>query len=184
MNICGINRDYMPGCKQTGGVKNVWLINWERTEFDKGDADIITSVSSVANPTDPITRYYIGQKAEWSGLTGSGVYNDENDTVYVEDQLSVKLSGWLAQDRQFFSSLRRGSFMAIVESNSGTMYIAGLEIPGHATEDTNGTGTSMEDRVGGTITLTFKSTDGAYILDADCFTNDFADYVAPAPVIS
>jgi len=74
--------------------------------------------------------------------------------------------------RNTLNALSKAPLFAIVKSNAGNWYFLGLESAGRATEGAATVGVSMGDMNGGTITIQFKSIDGAYLIDSTLIGTD------------
>jgi hypothetical protein len=172
---CEINSGYRIGCTGIGGIKEVFIGNWEKFNitYDAGGLNIIETIESDATPANPITIYRVEQKAEWAGLNGTGVHNIENDTFHASDVLVIKASILDAETLAFLKNLKRTNSFAIVRSNLDQLYFLGADIPGRSIESTQSLGTSFEDMNGGTVNLEFKSADGMVILSENAFSTEF-----------
>jgi hypothetical protein len=157
---CIIDNGYALGCASVGGVEKVWLGTWADASTYTMDADnIITAVTSAS------TVYLFEQDMEYAGLNQTGVFTRENGTVHYESVLSVKFTNLDADLRNTVLALGKAPVVAIVKSNAGLYYIAGVETAGRATEGTASLGVAMADLNGATLSFTFKSQNGVYLIN-------------------
>ena len=164
---CIIDNGYVLSCSSIGGVEKVYLGNWSAdASFAVDLNDIITGATSAS------TVYSFEMDIEYGGLEQNAVPNRENGTNHLETLLSLKFIDLDASLRNTMNALMRAPLYAVVKSNSGNFYLAGLESAGRMTEGTVSLGTSMEDMNGGTATITWKSKNGVYLMDGSVLGTD------------
>lgn len=157
---CIINQGYQLGCSTIGGVEKVWIGTYSANSTYAFDADnIITGVTS------GVTVYLMEQDIEFAGLNQTGNFSRENGTVFYETALSVKFIELDADLRNLMIALGRAPIFAVVKSNAGEYYACGVESAGRATEGVGSVGTAQSDMNGVTFTFTWRSANGAFLLD-------------------
>ena len=112
------------------------------------------------------------QDIEYAGLTQPIQVNRENGTVHVETVLTVKFIELDFALRNLVVALSRAPIYAVVESNSGQYYILGVESAGRISEGSADLGTAFGDMNGATLTFTFKSKNGIFLLDENILGTD------------
>lgn len=165
-NNCKIEAGYENGCASVGGVERIFLATFDKDiEWEVGATN--STVTGVTASNQPVF-YEFSQDAEYAGLTQPGFFNPENGTVYYETDITLKFSTGLTADlRNTIIALGRAPLVAIVKSVAGLYYIAGVEVPGRASEGQSSVGTALGDMNGATLTIKFKSQNGVYILDPE-----------------
>ena len=157
---CIIDNGYALGCASVGGVEKVWIGTWS------ADATYTMNVdNTITGVTSASTVYLFEQDMEYAGLNQTGVFTRENGTVHYESVLSVKFTNLDADLRNTVLALGKAPIVAIVKSNAGLYYIAGVETAGRATEGAASLGVAMADLNGATLSFTFKSQNGVYLID-------------------
>jgi hypothetical protein len=163
---CIIDNGYTLGCNTIGGVEKVWIGGYDADSTYAYDADgVITGVTSGA------TVYLFEQDMEFAGLVQTGQFSRENGTVFYESVLSTKFTNLDADLRNTILALGKAPVVAIAKSNAGLYYFLGVETAGRATEGTASLGVSMGDMNGATLSFTWRSANGAYLLDAAVIGN-------------
>lgn len=158
---CIIDDGYTLGCSSIGGVEKVWIGTYDADSTYTFDANnVITGVTSGA------TVYLMEQDIEYAGLNQTGNFSRENGTVFYETALSVKFIELDADLRNLMIALGRAPIFAVVKSNAGHYYACGVESAGRATEGMGSVGIAQGDMNGVTFTFTFKSPNGAFLLNS------------------
>jgi hypothetical protein len=157
---CIIDDGYALGCASVGGVDRVWIGNWTSDMSYTFDAtDVITGVTSAS------TVYVFEQDIEYAGVNQNGVFNRANGTVHQESVLSIKMTDLTAELRNTALALAKAPVYAIVRANTGRYFTLGVESAGRATESALTLGVAMEDMNGASLSFTFKSQNGIYLID-------------------
>ena len=157
---CIIDSGYTLGCQSIGGVEKVWIGTYSSDATYALDADNVITGATSAN-----TVYNIDQDIEYSGLEQTAQFNRENGTVFYESTLSVKFLQLDKDLRNLILNLGKAPVYAVVKSNAGHYYLLGLETAGRATEGTASLGVALGDMNGANLSFTFKSQNGAYLMD-------------------
>lgn len=180
---CIIENGYALGCQGTGGVKRVYLGNYDPEIGWVVDANGVIS----AAPTTPSAEVYrFDQFAETAEFVQNGIYGD-NRTKGIESKLTIKLDHFDAQLTNQYRALTKAYLFAIVESEEGDFVLLGKDSPGAATEDNSGFGVEYTDMNGVEITFTWRSKDGAFPIDGVALLTDLGgtgidvNPSAPAP---
>jgi hypothetical protein len=165
---CNLQSGYQLGCSSVGGVEKVWIGEWTDigTGFTIDSCGIITGIT-----TTGITVYEFEQDIEFAGLSQTGQFSRENGTVFYESALSIKLIGLDCNVRNNLIELGRAPLLAVIKSNAGDYYLLGLESNGRATEAEASLGTALGDMNGLSLTITWKSANGAYLLSGSVLGN-------------
>jgi hypothetical protein len=157
---CVIDNGYTLGCSSVGGVEKVWVGTYDAdTAYSLDSDNIITGVTSGQ------TVYLFEQDIEYAGLEQNGVFERGNGTVHYESILSVKFIDLDATLRNTALALGKAPIVAVVKSNSGNFYLLGKETAGRATEGNLSLGVALSDMNGANFSFTFKSQDGAFLID-------------------
>lgn len=165
---CIINNGYTLQCASIGGVEEVLI-----GTFDDAISYVLDADNVVTGASAPQTLYKMEQDAEFAGLTQNGVFTRENGSVHYESVLSMKFIDYDKDLRNTILALGRAPIVAVIKSNSGKYYLLGLETPGRATAGTSGVNVNYSDLDGATLEVTFKSANGAYLVDASTIGVDF-----------
>jgi hypothetical protein len=167
---CELTNGYQLGCNIIGGVERVWIGTYE------ADSTYILGTGSNENivvaATNGPTVYLFEQDIEFAGLEQTGQYSRENGTVHYESVLSVKFIHLTNDLRNTLIALGRAPLVAVVKSNAGEYYILGVETPGRVTEGVASLGVAMGDMNGADLSVTWKSQDGAYLLEPSVLGTD------------
>lgn len=158
---CIIDNGFTLGCNSIGGVEKVYLGTYTADASYTLDAsNIITGVTSGG------TVYLYEQDIEFAGLEQTGQFSRENGTVFYESVLSTKFIELDADLRNSILALGKAPVFAVVKSNAGAYYLLGVESAGRATEGTASLGVAQGDMNGATLSFTWKSQNGAFLMDA------------------
>lgn len=158
---CNLTDGFVLGCSSIGGVELVYIGEWVDGVVVTQDAcGIITGIT-----TTGLTVYNFQQDIEYAGLTQAGNYSRENGTVFFQSDLSIKMIGLDCNLRNTMIELGRAPLFACIKSNAGDWYYLGLESSGRATAGDASLGTLLGDMNGLTQTITWKSANGAYLMD-------------------
>lgn len=159
---CNLTDGYVLGCSSIGGLEKVYIGEYvENVSVTQDSCGIITGIT-----TTGITVYQFEQDIEHAGLAQTGNFDRNNGTVFYDSNLSIKLIGLDCNVRNRLVELGRAPLMAIAKSNAGDWYALGLlDTAGRANASEAGTGTALGDMNGLSITLNFKSANGAYLID-------------------
>lgn len=157
---CIIDNGYTLGCNTVGGVEKVWIGTWDADQAYTYDADnVITGITS------GITIYLMEQDMEFAGMNQTGNFSRENGTVFYESVLSVKFIELTADLRNLVIALGRAPIFAVIKSNAGEYYAAGVESAGRATSGVASLGIAQGDLNGATFEITWRSPNGIFLLD-------------------
>lgn len=157
---CTLDSGFVLSCNTIGGIQKVWLGTWSADATYAYDANnVVTGVTSAT------TVYAIEQDLEFAGLTQTGNFSRENGTVFYQSDLALKFVHLDADLRNLINALGRAPLYAVVQSNSGEYFILGVESSGRATAGDSSLGTLLGDLNGSTLTLTWKSANGAFLIN-------------------
>ena len=158
---CTLNDGYVLGCSSIGGVEKVWIGEWvDNVQVAQDSCGTITGIT-----TTGLTVYSFEQDIEHAGLVQTGNYSRENGTVFYESALSIKLIGLDCNVRNRMVELGRAPLFAVVKSNAGDYYYLGLESSGRASAGDASVGTLLSDMNGLNQTISWKSANGAFLIN-------------------
>lgn len=163
---CIIDNGFALGCNSIGGIEKVYIGTYSAATYTYDATNIVTGV------TGADTVYLFEQDIEFAGLEQTGQFSRENGTVFYESVLSTKFIELDAALRNTILALGKAPVYAVVKSNAGAYYILGVESAGRATEGTASLGVAQGDMNGATLSFTFKSQNGAYLLDSAVLGTD------------
>lgn len=156
---CLINAGRVLGCNTIAGVEKIWVANYSsNTMATFGSANLITAMTNA-----PADFYLLEQDVEFGGLNQTGVYS--NNSVSFETSVAMKFIDMDAQLIQLVDQLSKAKIVALIKSNSGKYFFAGLEFPGRASAGDLSLGVALGDMNGANITIMFKSKNGVYEID-------------------
>jgi hypothetical protein len=156
---CLINGGRVLGCQTVAGVEKIWVANYSAlTTASFGTANIIDGLTNA-----PADFYLLEQDVEFSGLNQVGVYS--NNSVSFESSVSMKFIDMDAALIQLVDQLSKAKIVALIKSNSGKYFFAGLEFPGRASAGDLSLGVALGDLNGANLTVMFKSKNGVYEID-------------------
>jgi len=160
---CTLDQGYVLGCSSIGGVEKVWVGEYvDGVNVSQDSCGIITAIT-----TSGLTVYPMEQDIEFAGLVQTGNYSRENGTVFYQSDLSMKFIGLDCNLRNLMIQLGRSPLFAVVKSNAGDFYYLGLESSGRSSAGDANLGVLLGDLNGLTQTITFKSANGAFLMDGD-----------------
>lgn len=170
---CVINNGINLGCATVGGIKTVYIGTFDPDVTYTIDADsIITALND--NPNS-VSVYNFQQDDEYAGVEQTTQVSRENGTVFLETVLSVKFIELDAALRNQALALSKAPIFAVVEANTGQHYLLGYENAGRLTEGALSLGTAFGDMNGATLSFTFKSQNGVYLMDSTVLNTGVAD---------
>lgn len=164
---CVIDNGFALGCNSIGGVEKVWIGTYDSDSTYTTDADnVVTAV------TNGGTVYLFEQDIEFAGLEQTGQFSRENGTVFFESVLTTKFIELDAALRNTVLALAKAPLFAVVKSNAGHYYLLGVESAGRATEGVASLGVAQGDMNGATLSFTWKSANGAYLMESSVLGTD------------
>jgi hypothetical protein len=157
---CILDSGFTLGCNSIGGIEKVWIGTYSALATYTFDADeVVTGATSTNNV------YLMEQDIEFAGLEQTGQFSRENGSVFYQSVLSVKFIELDKELRNLVLALGKAPVYAVVKSNAGHYYILGVESAGRATEGVASVGVAQGDLNGATLSFTFSSANGAYLMD-------------------
>jgi hypothetical protein len=159
---CNLTDGYVLGCSSIGGIEKIWLGEYvDNVTATYNACGTITGIT-----TTGLTVYSFEQDIEFAGLIQNGNYSRENGTVFYQSDLSLKLIGLDCNVRNRMVELGRSPLFAVVKSNAGDYYYLGLESSGRASAGAANTGTLLGDMNGLSMTISWKSANGAFLINS------------------
>ncbi len=145
-------------CKDSvGGLKNVYFIKSEESEWTLTDDEISTYTGSAS-----AYKYELkGNSTFEQTITSSR----ENGTVFYEQVLNLTLPKLSAADNKAIKLLTWDNPQVLVEDYNGNIFLVGLQNGADVTGGTIVTGGAMGDMSGYTLTLTAMEKIPANFLD-------------------
>tara|TARA_R110000765_G_scaffold84278_3_gene163168 strand:+ start:5155 stop:5715 length:561 start_codon:yes stop_codon:yes gene_type:complete len=169
MSNCNLNTGYVLGCAITGGIKNVYLGEFDAAQVFTPDANnVITTFTQNPNPaTGNVPGVFnMGQDTEYAGVEGAGTHSIENGTVFYETKVTLRFAGLSNELREVLMQLGKAPLYAVIESDNGEFYVLGNEKAGRASSSTATLGKAMGDFNGVDLEITFKSKDPIQLIDS------------------
>lgn len=158
---CNLTDGYILGCSSIGGVEKVWIGEYiDNVQIQQDSCGIITGIT-----TTGLTVFSFQQDIEHAGMAQTGNFSREAGTVYYDTNVSIKLIGLDCNVRNNLVELGRAPLYCVVLSNAGDYYYCGLTSAGRANSSEAGVGTALADMNGLSLTINFKSPDGALLID-------------------
>lgn len=146
-----------PAKEVVGGLKAVYIINFEDTNLDIQESTdsglTIKRINQLADSLAPVTAYKFDLKGN-SSYTENVQSSRENGTLAFEQVLELQLKRLTKESHKEIKALSFGRPHIIIEDYNGNLILAGRE---HGMEVTGGTivtGTAMTDMSGYTLTFT------------------------------
>lgn len=158
-----------------GGIKNIWLADWEADVATLTGAEGETAVEKLignkvtALKEDIIWTHYPMRKNTCS-MT-STLNNSTEGASYVTTELAMVFSKMETQKRIAIQALAIGQVMAVVEDSNGERWFLGADEPLTATAGSGETGTAKADSNRYSLTLTDESLGFPYPLAAEIELN-------------
>ena len=167
--LCNLQGGYQLGCSNLGGVEKIWIGEWASiTGFSQDACGIITGITAAS----PLEVYEFEQDIEHGGLVQTGNFSRENGTVWYSSVLSLKLITLDCNVRNRMIELGRSALFAVVKSNNGDFYFLGIESAGRASSAEASLGVALGDMSGLSISIEWRSGNGAYLLAPSVLGND------------
>ena len=148
--LAGISRDCLGN---NGGIKTVWLANYDKVSSLTESAGAITAVSM--DGTEKFNKYEFARNT--SSMSSNYAVNAENGTSYVETDLLMVFNRMDTAKRLEIVAMAQGLLVAIVEDNNGNKWYLGHDYPVTINAGDGLTGTARGDRNGYSVTLRDES---------------------------
>lgn len=148
--LSGITRDCMGN---NGGIKTVWLANYDDVASLTESAGAITAVSMATGKK--FSKYEFPRNT--SSMSSNYSVNAENGTSFVETDLLMVFSRMDTAKRLEIVAMAQGNLVAIVEDNNGNKWYLGHDFPVTINAGDGLTGTARGDRNGYSVTLRDES---------------------------
>jgi hypothetical protein len=158
---CNLNDGYLLGCSSIGGVQQVWIGEFiDGVQYTTDSCGIITGIT-----TTGLTAYQFEQELETAGLVQTGNYDRLQGTVFYDTQLTIKMFGLDCNVRNRLLELGRSPLYAVIKSQAGDYYYAGIETSGRASAGEANLGTLLSDMNGVSLTIQWKSGNGVFLIN-------------------
>lgn len=169
MADCIINSGiYELPCAQIGGINEVYIGTFDKDTKYTLDVDNVITAVLAGTPT----LYAFVQDSETAGLVQTPQFNRENLAMSMQSVLNIKSYGLDKDKRNQFLILAKAPVFALIKSNAGLWYLAGLENAGRATEGLAQLGMALLDHNGFTLSFTWNSQNGVFLV-SDAGVADF-----------
>lgn len=155
---------YNPCIANLGGIKNVWLAEWEEDAIVKDTEGKITLTDELASLKEGAKWYNFRMRKNVASMT-STLNNSTDGSSYVTTELALVFSRMDAAKRASIQALALDELMAVVEDSNGELWFLGADAPLVATAGAGETGTAMGDANRYTITLTDEAKQFPYRID-------------------
>lgn len=144
---------YNPCLANLGGIKNVWLAEWEEDALTRDEKGDVALVGELASLKEGFSWYNFKMRKNVASMT-STLNNSTDGASYVTTELALVFSRMDAAKRASIQALALDELMAVVEDSNGELWLLGADAPLTATAGAGETGTAMGDANRYTITLT------------------------------
>lgn len=148
--LSGITRDCLGN---NGGIKTVWLANYDDVTSVTESSGAITAVSMATSKK--FKKYEFPRNT--SSMSSNYSVNAENGTSYVETDLLMVFTRMDTAKRLEIVAMAQGLLVAIVEDNNGNKWYLGHDYPVTLNAGDGLTGTARGDRNGYSVTLRDES---------------------------
>jgi hypothetical protein len=157
---CSLNTGRALQCQTIGGVQEVYLGTWSGgTQFTYDADNVITGITSVNEV------YHMEMDIEFSGLEQEMTASRENGTIFYNTNLTLKFLELDKDLRNLLIDLGRSPLFAVIKSNAGHYYFAGVESAGRAESGTASLGVALGDHNGASFVINWKSGNGVYLME-------------------
>jgi len=156
---CTLSSGRTEPCKDVvGGLKNVYIINFEAQHYsptdDSSDSSLeIKGLSRVGKSANDVQAYKFELKGN-SSYTENLQASRENGTLAFEQVLELQLKKLTKDSHKEIKALSFGRPHIVVEDYNGNLFLTGREHGMEVTGGTIATGTAMTDMSGYTLTFT------------------------------
>lgn len=187
---CTIGSGRTEPCKDVvGGLKNVYIINFESSNYDPTDdsADSsleIKGLSRVGTSGAALVDAYKFQLKGNSSYTENLQASRENGTLAFEQVLELQLKKLTKESHKEIKALSFGRPHIIVEDYNGNLFLAGREHGMEVTGGTIATGTAMSDMSGYTLTFTGMERKPSQFINKTSATEPIATTLTNAHITS
>lgn len=163
---CTLNAGRLTPCKDSlGGIKNLYLIDFDSAGITIGSDDEVTDLTGSFN----YAKYEVkGDASMEATLTSSR----ENGTTFFEQNITANLRKLSKEDNKELKLMAYGRPHVLVETRDGKLFWVGAENGCEVTGGTAVTGTALGDLQGYTLTLQAME---------KFYPNEFEPSVAPDP---
>jgi hypothetical protein len=157
---CNLTQGFTLGCKEyAGGIKEVKIkalpINPADFTISAGNQVTIASGSE--------TGWYRYQfRQETASFTETTNVNEQNATLFFQDELKFKLENLSAANSQELQTLAKNNVLVAIKTNAGKCLLMGLFYGAYMTTTQATTGTAFGDFYGYEVTLQYKDTHPIY----------------------
>lgn len=147
---CSLTQGYSLGCREyVGGLE--WVAF---AEFANKGTLTESSGTVIALSLTSGQFYKYQQEQEVAQFTETETINDQNGTIFYQQELSIGVNGLTAALRNELKLLAQNRLLAIVKDRNGDYWLLGNDYSIRASAGTAGSGTAMGDRSGYTKTFT------------------------------
>lgn len=146
---CALTQGYSLGCREAvGGIEWVAFAPFA----NKGTlTESSGTVISLSLTSGQFFKYE--QEQEVAQFTETETINDQNGTIYYQQELSIATNGLTAAMRNELKLLAANRLLAIVKDRNGDYWLLGNDYSIRASAGTASSGTAMADRSGYTKTF-------------------------------
>ena len=159
---CDLTLGRLEPCKDSvGGLKAVYLANFEEFAIDDVTFEVTGEISAIAGTPDAFKYELRGTNDFNETITTSR----ENGTTFYEQVLTLNLKKLSPKSHKEIKLLVAGRPHVFVEDNNGSIFLAGAEFGMDVTAGNITRGAAMGDASGYSLTLTGMETRPAEFLD-------------------
>jgi hypothetical protein len=162
---CALTKSFTLGCKEfAGGVSEVKIkaLPIQEADFTVGTGNVVT----IASSSD--TGWYKYQfRQETSSFTETTNVNEQNATLFYQDELKFKLEGLSAENSKELDLLAKNNVLVAIKTNAGKYFLMGLYKGAYMTTTQATTGTAFGDMFGYEVTIQYKDVHPIYEITAN-----------------
>lgn len=142
---CALTQGYTLGCRTSvGGLEWVAFAEFDALGTLTDSSGTVISLSLTGGKL----FYKYQQEQEVAQFTETETINDQNGTIFYNQELSIGINGLTAALRNELKLLAQNRLLAIAKDRNGDYWLLGADYSIRASAGTAGSGTAMGDRSG------------------------------------
>lgn len=165
---CELNRNIELGCRDIGGVKELYIGNWVGDDLTYTVTDgLITSFTAPVG----YTLYTFPQPLEVAEWTSNVETSIENCTTFYTHNVGMTFYQLSADTNDIINTLCVGRFLIIVLDNNGKYFLLGYQFGATVKVASIGAGRSLSDLNGARLEFETKEKIVPYEVSTDAFAS-------------
>lgn len=136
--LSGLARDC---ANSIGGVKKVWIANFDDVDTLTIASDIITAIAMVSSAKFKEYNF----RPQTAEVVSTPQFNSENGAAYIQSVLTMQFAKQDTTKRLEMNALALGDLVVIYEDNNGKKWYLGKDNPVTATGGDSGSGKAFSD---------------------------------------